>query len=91
MYCKFFFWCGYGFYSSISFAAAESVNKDKVPKAISIILLGGIVSAVIGPSLANYSKELFSNHLYVGSYLSLAVLTFLPTIFFYFIKIQKIE
>ncbi len=30
------------------------VEKDKVPRAISIILLGGIVSAFLGPSMANY-------------------------------------
>ena len=65
-------------------SAAESVNKDKVPRAISIILLGGIVSAFIGPSVANFSKDVFSNNMYVGSYLSLAVLTFLPSIFFMF-------
>ena len=74
------------------FAAAESVSKDKVPRAISIILLGGIVSAFIGPSVANFSKDLFSNHMYIGSYLSLAALTFLPTIFFLFYKnTSKIE
>ena len=66
------------------FAAAESVDKDKVPKAISIILLGGIVSAFIGPGTANYAKDIVSEHLYVGSYLSLAVLTFIPTILFLF-------
>ena len=66
------------------FAAAESVDKDKVPKAISIILLGGIVSAFIGPGAANYAKNIISEHLYVGSYLSLAALTFIPTILFMF-------
>tara|TARA_Y100000992_G_scaffold96027_1_gene61897 strand:- start:451 stop:1293 length:843 start_codon:yes stop_codon:yes gene_type:complete len=66
------------------FAAAESVEKDKVPKAISIILLGGIISAFMGPGLANYAKGIISNHLYVGSYLSLSILTFIPTIFFLF-------
>ena len=94
IYCvaNFFLGVGMAFTHQYRFAAAESVNKDKVPRAISIILLGGIVSAFIGPSVANYSKELFSNHMYVGSYLSLAALTFLPTIFFLFYKnTSKIE
>ena len=94
IYCvaNFFLGMGMAFTHQYRFAAAESVNKDKVPRAISIILLGGIVSAFIGPSVANYSKELFSNHMYVGSYLSLAALTFLPTIFFLFYKnTSKIE
>ena len=89
---NFFLGVGMAFTHQYRFAAAESVDKDKVPKAISIILLGGIVSAVIGPGLANYAKDIVSNHLYVGSYLSLAVLTFLPSIFFLFYKnTKKIE
>ena len=94
IYCvaNFFLGMGMAFTHQYRFAAAESVSKDKVPRAISIILLGGIVSAFIGPSVANFSKDLFSNHMYTGSYLSLAALTFLPTIFFLFYKnTSKIE
>ena len=94
LYCfvNFFLGIGMAFTHQYRFAAAESVNKDKVPRAISIILLGGIVSAFIGPSVANFSKDMFNNHMYVGSYLSLAALTFLPTIFFLFYKnTSKIE
>ena len=52
LYCimNFFLGMGMAFTHQYRFAAAESVNKDKVPRAISIILLGGIVSAFIGPS-----------------------------------------
>ena len=94
IYCvaNFFLGVGMAFTHQYRFAAAESVNKDKVPRAISIILLGGIVSAFMGPSVANFSKDLFSNHMYIGSYISLAALTFLPTIFFLFYKnTSKIE
>ena len=94
IYCvaNFFLGMGMAFTHQYRFAAAESVSKDKVPRAISIILLGGIVSAFIGPSVANFSKDLLSNHMYIGSYLSLAALTFLPTIFFLFYKnTSKIE
>ena len=94
IYCvaNFFLGMGMAFTHQYRFAAAESVSKDKIPRAISIILLGGIVSAFIGPSVANFSKDLFSNHMYIGSYLSLAALTFLPTIFFLFYKnTSKIE
>ena len=94
IYCvaNFFLGMGMAFTHQYRFAAGESVSKDKVPRAISIILLGGIVSAFIGPSVANFSKDLFSNHMYIGSYLSLAALTFLPTIFFLFYKnTSKIE
>ena len=68
------------------FAAAESVEKDKAPKAISTLLLAGIVAAFIGISLANYTKNYVSDHLYVGSYLALAVLTLMPAVFLFFFK-----
>ena len=81
---NFFIGVGMAFTHQYRFAAAESVEKNKIPRAISIILLGGIVSAIIGPAVANISKDLIETYMYVGSYLALSVLTFLPTIFFIF-------
>tara|TARA_Y100000590_G_scaffold327804_1_gene372170 strand:+ start:358 stop:1524 length:1167 start_codon:yes stop_codon:yes gene_type:complete len=85
----FFLGTGMAFIHQYRFAAAESVEKDKAPKAISIIMLAGIVSAFIGISLANYTKDLISEHIYVGSYLMLAVLTFMPAVFLFFYKDKK--
>ena len=50
------------------------------------MLLAGIVSAFIGISLANYTKDFISDHLYVGSYLMLAILTLMPAFFLFFFK-----
>ena len=77
---------GMAFIHQYRFAAAESVEKDKAPKAISTLLLAGIVSAFIGISLANYTKNFISDHIYVGSYMMLAVLTFVPAIFLIFYR-----
>jgi len=77
---------GIAFAHQYRFAAAESVEKEKVPKAISILMLAGIVSSFIGITLANYTKNFISDHLYVGSYLLLAVFTFMPAIFLFFYK-----
>ena len=81
---NFFLGIGMAFTHQYRFAAAESVEKNKAPKAISIILFGGIISAFIGPSLANFAKDMISNNLYVGSYIALALLTFVPTMLFLF-------
>ena len=77
---------GIAFAHQYRFAAAESVEKEKIPKAISILMLAGIVSSFLGITLANYSKDLIPEHLYVGSYILLAVFTFMPAIFFIFYK-----
>ncbi len=88
---NFFIGVGMAFTHQYRFAAAESVDEEKIPKAISMILLGGIVSAFIGPGAANLTKDLISEQLYVGSYLSLSVFLFLPAIFFLFYKNNTIQ
>ena len=75
---------GAAFTHQYRFAAAESVEKEKVPKAISTLMLAGIFAAFLGITSANYTKNLIPDHLYVGSYLLLAVFTFMPAIFLFF-------
>ena len=79
---------GIAFSHQYRFAAVEIVDKDYAPKAISIILLAGIGSAFIGPNIANISKEFISDHMYAGSYLALATLTILSTIFLFFFQAE---
>jgi len=89
----FFIGCGMSFTHQYRFAAAESVEKSFIPKALSIIMLATIFSALLGPNIANFNKDLIDGHLYVGSYLSLAVLTSVPIIFlsFYNPKMELIS
>ena len=82
----FFLGTGMAFIHQYRFAAAESVEKQKAPKAVSMLLLAGIVSAFIGISLANSTKNLVSDHVYVGSYLALACFTIMPAIILSFYK-----
>jgi len=77
---------GAAFNHQYRFAAAESVEKEKAPRAISILMLAGIVAAFLGITSANYTKYLFPDYLYVGSYLLLAAFTFMPAIFLFFYK-----
>jgi MFS family permease len=80
----FFIGNGMSFTHQYRFAAAESVEKPFIPKALAIIMLATIFSALLGPNIANFNKDLINGHLFVGSYLSLAVLTFVPVIFLSF-------
>ena len=81
---------GMAFIHQYRFAAAETVEKEKAPKAVSMLLLAGIVSAFMGITLANKTKDLISDHIYVGSYIALACLTVMPAIFLSFYKNSKI-
>ena len=85
-FAKFILGATMAFTHQYRFAAAESVEKEKAPKAISSLLLAGIVAAFLGIGLANYTKNFVSDYLYVGSYLSLAVLTLIPSFLLFFFK-----
>ena len=89
----FFIGNGMAFTHQYRFAAAESVEKPLIPKALSIIMLATIFSALLGPNIANLNKDLIQGHLFVGSYLSLAVLTLIPVIFlsFYSPKAEPVK
>ena len=77
---------GMAFTHQYRFAAAESVEKEKAPKAISILMLAGIVSGFMALTLANYTKNFIPEHLYAGSYLLLSIFTFIPAILLFFYK-----
>lgn len=54
------------------FAALELVPAEMAPKATSVLLLGGILGAFIGPEMAVGGRDLFATE-YAGSYVALAV------------------
>ena len=73
------------------FAASESVEKSNIPKAISLILLLGIVASLLGANIVSVTKD-FHQTTYVGSYISMSLLTIIPFFFFIFYKNEeKIE
>ena len=66
-----------GYYSAnghlYRFAAAELTDGDRREKAVSLVMAGGLIGAVIGPNLANHSKALLPMP-FAGAYLALGVL-----------------
>ncbi len=61
-------------------AASDSVADENKSKAISTVLAGGVVAAVLGPLLASWSKDLVPTVLFAGSYLMVAVLGFVSVL-----------
>jgi MFS family permease len=77
---------GFGHY--FRFAAIEVAPPNKKNAAISYVLAGGIAAAVIGPNLANLSREVFAIT-YLGTLLSVVVLYGLNSINFLLIKLPR--
>ncbi|MBM3489424.1 MAG: MFS transporter [Alphaproteobacteria bacterium] len=60
-----------GFCQYYRFAAAETSDPAFKSKAISFVLAGGVLAALIGPELANRTKDLLAPITYLASYLAL--------------------
>jgi len=71
------------------FAAADIVAPDLKSKAISAVLLGGVVAAVVGPNLANLTRESVTGVLFAGSYMAMIVLYFLALLTLSFLKLPN--
>ena len=71
---------GGAFVQQYRFAAAENAARDKAPQAISFILLAGIAGGFLGPSVSSWTYDLAMQHLYVGSYLALSLMTLIPAV-----------
>jgi MFS family permease len=56
------------------FAAAESVPPGKVSHAVSMVMIGTLVAAAIGPPIALALKDLVPGHEYAGSFIGVAAL-----------------
>jgi len=62
------------------FAAMECVTPEKAANATSFLLLGGLISALLGPELAELGKDLFQQE-FVGSFSLLSLVCLLGGIF----------
>jgi MFS family permease len=59
------------------FAAAEAADDAFRPKAISLVMAGGIISGIFGPELAKRGQEIFLPHLFTGGFVFIVGLSIL--------------
>ncbi|MBO9452746.1 MFS transporter [Tropicibacter sp. R16_0] len=74
-----------GFYR---FAAADTASEAFRPKAISYVMAGGLVSAVIGPQLVKATSQAFVVP-FMGTYLAVIAVNVIGSLLFFFIDIPK--
>jgi MFS family permease len=67
-----------GFYAtahqSYRFAAADTASEAFRPKAVSLVLLGGVAGSVVGPQLVIATKDFWPPYLFAASYIGQSVL-----------------
>lgn len=70
-----------GFYAayvqSYRFAAADAVEGEMKARAISAVMIGGLIAAIIGPQIVIWTRDALPQTPYAGSFLSQAALALL--------------
>jgi MFS family permease len=81
------------FGSSLRFAAAEvaqAAEPSFKPKAISWVLLGGIMGGIVGPEMSKLSRTALPT-LFAGTYLTLSAIALLSIVFTYWLKVPQMS
>jgi MFS family permease len=82
---------GCGLYSSAHqsyrFAATDTASDAFKPKAVSWVLAGGVVSAVLGPQLVIFTKDLWAPYLFAATFIAQAMTAALAGCVLTFLKI----
>jgi predicted MFS family arabinose efflux permease len=82
-----------GFYASAHqsyrFAAADTASEAFRPKAISWVLLGGVLAGIVGPQLVIATKELWPPYLFAATYIGQSALALLAAGVLMFLSIPK--
>lgn len=74
------------FVQQYRFAATESVESQFAGRAVSFVLLGGILAGFLGPEVAKRTQNLLDLGLYTGSFVSLAALYGIALLLLNFLK-----
>lgn len=76
-----------GFAVLYRYAAADTASDSFRPKAISLVLAGGVVAALLGPELAKASYDWFAPVMFAGSFVAIAVVQAASLLFLAFVQI----
>jgi len=71
------------------FAAADVASEEFRGKAISLVLAGGVVAALVGPEIARFTVDIVPEHNFLGPYLALMVLLVITMGVLGFVDIPK--
>ncbi|HEX6118474.1 MAG TPA: MFS transporter [Dongiaceae bacterium] len=65
---------------SFRFAAADCVEPERRPRALSIVMAGGVAAGVVGPQLVTYTMDLWPPHMFAATFLAQAMAAALSAI-----------
>ncbi|RWX66790.1 MFS transporter [Mesorhizobium sp. M4B.F.Ca.ET.089.01.1.1] len=78
---------GGAFVQQFRFAAADNAPPEFKARAISFVLAGGIVTAILGPQIVIFTRESFAPVMFAGSFASILVLSAVGAVILSFLRI----
>jgi len=78
---------GLGISHHLRFAAAEVASAEARPRAISLVLAGGVLAAIAGPEMVKRTHDLIPEHMFLATYLYLPVLPLTTAVLLWFTKL----
>ncbi len=82
---------GIGFGTLYRFAAVEACPDSQKSKAISLVMAGGVIAAVVGPNLAISSRSWLADSLFSGAFIGLLGLYVLALFLLSFIRLAPVD
>ncbi|MFM2278312.1 MAG: hypothetical protein RLZZ444_543 [Pseudomonadota bacterium] len=79
-----------GFTQKFRFAAADASPSFYKGTAISWILAGGIVSAVLGPQIAIYTRDLFTPVMFAGAFVAFVPMGIIAALILAFLRLPQL-
>ena len=80
-----------GFTQQYRFAAADRGTPDFKPKAISTIMFGGVVAAIVGPQLVLLTSDLVPGVMFAGPFFAATSLFFISFLALTFLKDSELQ
>jgi predicted MFS family arabinose efflux permease len=80
---------GGAFVQQFRFAAADNAPPEFKARAISWVLAGGVVTAVLGPQIVIFTREALAPVMFAGSFASIVALSAVGAVILSFLRLRK--
>ena len=77
---------GGAFVQQFRFAAADNAPPEFKARAISFVLAGGVFTAILGPQIVIFTRELFAPVMFAGSFAAIIVLAAVGAVILSFLR-----
>jgi MFS family permease len=78
---------GFGIAQHLRFAAAEVADTHAKARAISLVLAGGVLAAIVGPEMVKRTHDLIPDYAFLATYLYLPVLPIITATLLCFVRL----